>query len=120
MWLASSMPVLVSHILLTERTVMPKVAVTVEHHLSRSEARNRIDKLLRCVHDLGGTWQERWTSDTCLHFTGKLHGQTMAGEVSVEDRAVKAMVMLPWTLALLAGRVKAVLEQSARQALAGS
>jgi hypothetical protein len=90
---------------------------SITHQLGRAEAKRRIGTLLERVCDLGGVWSQRWSGDSRLSVEGQLQGQAIAGEVSIKDRCVDAVVTLPWAMVLLAGRIKRWLEQSARQVL---
>ena len=97
---------------------MATIAVSVEHRLPQDEAKRRVETLLQHVRDLGGTWSQRWSGDSCLSIEGQLKGQSVIGDVFVHDRAVNATINLPWTLAVFASRIKRDLEQAACQALA--
>lgn len=97
---------------------MPRVVITVPHRLLPKDAKRRVGSLIEKVHRLGGQWSEWWVNDACLAFKGRLQGQFITGDVAIEDRLVKATVVLPWTLTLFASRIKHAMEQAAREALA--
>lgn len=97
---------------------MPRVVVSIPHRLLQQEAKRRVGNLIEKVHRLGGQWSEWWMNDACLAFKGRLQGQFIIGDVSIEDSLVKATVVLPWTLTLFAGRIKHAMEEAAREVLA--
>ncbi len=99
---------------------MSRLTVTIPHQLSRAEARRRIQEQVAEVQRRQGgvlsRLDQRWTGDT-LDFTAAALGQTLTGQVFVEDKVVRLEVVLPWMLAVLAGVVKQQIEQRGRELL---
>jgi putative polyhydroxyalkanoate system protein len=99
---------------------MSRLTVSIPHQLSRAEARRRIqDQVSQLQRQHGGVLtrlDQRWTGDT-LDFTVVALGQTLTGQVFVEDKVVRLEVVLPWMLAVLAGVVKQQIEQRGRHLL---
>ncbi len=99
---------------------MSRLTVNIPHQLSRAEARHRIqDQVAEVERHKGGVLSRldhRWTGDT-LDFTASALGQTLTGQVFVEDKVVRLEVVLPWMLAVLAGVVKQQIEQRGRHLL---
>jgi putative polyhydroxyalkanoate system protein len=99
---------------------MSRLTVTIPHQLSRAEARRRIqDQVAEVQRRQGGLLSrldQRWSGDT-LDFTAVALGQTLTGQVFVEDKVVRLEVVLPWMLAVLAGVVKQQIEQRGRELL---
>ena len=99
---------------------MPRIVVSIPHRLKPEEAKRRVGTLVERVHGLGGAWSEHWTSPSSLFLKGRLHGQLVTGDVAIEACSVKATVNLPWTLAMVASRIKHALEEATHGALAES
>jgi putative polyhydroxyalkanoate system protein len=97
---------------------MPRLTVSVPHQLSRTEARRRILEGVEQLQARHGSalsrLEQRWTGDT-LDFTVTALGQTLTGQVFVEEKEVRLEVVLPWMLAVLAGALKPQIEQKARK-----
>ena len=99
---------------------MPRIVVSIPHRLKPEEAKRRVGTLIERVHRLGGTWSEHWISPSSMFLKGRLHGQFVTGEVAIEACLLKATVNLPWTLAMVASRIKHALEEAAHTALTES
>jgi putative polyhydroxyalkanoate system protein len=99
---------------------MSRLTVSIPHKLPRAEARRRIqEQVAQLQAHPGGTLsrlEHRWTGDT-LDFTAVALGQTVTGQVFVEDQAVRLEVVLPWMLAMLANLAKPKIEQKGRELL---
>jgi putative polyhydroxyalkanoate system protein len=100
---------------------MQNLTASIPHRLTRAEAKRRIQEALATgrreygsrLHDL----RESWTGDR-LDFALSALGQSISGNLTVDDQAVHVEVALPWLLAMLAGPVKRQLEDKARHLLA--
>jgi hypothetical protein len=97
---------------------MSRLTVSVPHQLSRAEARRRIqeqvDQLQAQHRGALPRLEQRWTGDTLVCTVTAL-GQTLTGQVFVEDRAVRLEVVRPWMLAVLAGALQPKIEQQGRK-----
>ena len=102
---------------------MPDLRVTVLHQLTRAEARRRIALRLPQLHQqlsgALGRLEDRWQGDT-LEFQVSSSRPAVAGQLIVEDHAVRLEVSLPWYLAPLSRNVVCELERAARHLLNGS
>lgn len=100
---------------------MPNLSVSIPHQLPRAEAKKRVEGLIsQLKNDYGGDAahvDESWAGDT-LTFKVAAMGMSLAGQVAVEDQAVKVDVALPFMLAMLSGRVKQTIEEEGRKLLA--
>jgi putative polyhydroxyalkanoate system protein len=99
---------------------MSNFTASIPHNLSRDEARRRLqDGIDRARHQHGfflGGLTDRWDGDT-MSFVLSAAGQSVSGQVFVEDHAVRLEATLPWMLAMLAGPLKRRIEQQGREAL---
>ncbi len=99
---------------------MSRLTVSIPHQLSREEARRRIQEQVAQLQAQHGSTlsrlEQRWTGDT-LDFTVVALGQTVTGQVFVEDREVRLEVVLPWMLAMLANLARPKIEQQGRKLL---
>jgi putative polyhydroxyalkanoate system protein len=98
---------------------MANLSVTIPHQLSRAEARRRIEEEVRRLDRSppgGMALEHRWQGDT-LDFRLAVPGETVKGQVFVEDRQVRLEAELPWMLALLGGVFKGQIEQQGRALL---
>jgi putative polyhydroxyalkanoate system protein len=90
------------------------VQVNIPHRLGREEAKKRIDaglgKLLEPLSSVVQIERNAWTGDR-LEFTASAMGQSVPGSIDVEDAKVRVTLELPWLLASLADKAKAVIEQ---------
>jgi hypothetical protein len=95
--------------------------MSIPHNLSRDEAKLRLkDAISQARHQYGpvlGGLNEHWDGDT-LRFVLNAAGQTVSGQLFVEDHAVRLEATLPWLLAMLAGPLQRRIEAQGREALA--
>ena len=93
------------------------VVVTVPHRLSRQEAVKRLKAGFSNVRSSFGQGfvvvKDEWAGDH-LDFRASLLGQTTTGSVDVADDHVRLEVQLPWVLALLAEKAKALVQREGR------
>ena len=90
------------------------VVVTIPHRLSRQEAVRRLKTGFSNVRSSFGQGfvvvKDEWAGDH-LDFRASLLGQTTTGSVDVADDHVRLEVQLPWVLALLAEKAKALVQR---------
>jgi Putative polyhydroxyalkanoic acid system protein (PHA_gran_rgn) len=90
------------------------VVVTIPHRLSRQEAVRRLKTGFSNVRSSLGQGffvvKDEWAGDH-LDFRASLLGQTTTGSVDVADDHVRLEVQLPWVLALLADKAKALVQR---------
>ena len=90
------------------------VVVTIPHRLSREEAVRRLKTGFSNVRSSFGQGfvvvKDEWAGDH-LDFRASLLGQTTTGSVDVADDHVRLEVQLPWVLALLAEKAKALVQR---------
>ena len=98
------------------------VVVTIPHKLGKEEATRRLKK---GFGDLRSTFGEKfvvltdmWTGDH-LDFRATLLGYNTTGTVDVGDSSVRLEVQLPWMLALLANKAKAIIARQSQLMLEG-
>jgi hypothetical protein len=93
------------------------VVVTIPHRLSRQEAVKRLKAGFSNVRSSFGQGfvvvKDEWAGDH-LDFRASLLGQTTTGSVDVADDHVRLEVQLPWVLALLADKAKALVQREGR------
>jgi hypothetical protein len=93
------------------------VVVTIPHRLSRQEAVKRLKAGFSNVRTSFGQGfvvvKDEWAGDH-LDFRATLLGQTTTGSVDVADDHVRLEVQLPWVLALLAEKAKALVQREGR------
>jgi hypothetical protein len=98
------------------------VVVTIPHKLGREEAAKRLKHGFSGLRKgLGAQFavlKDEWKGDH-LDFSAALLGQTTNGMVDVADDHVRLEVELPWVLALLANKAKALVEQQGKLMLEG-
>jgi hypothetical protein len=90
------------------------VVVTIPHQLGKEEAIRRLKNGFGTVRSAVGekfvVLTDNWTGDH-LDFRATLLGQKATGTIDVEDRNVRLVVELPWMLALLANKAKAIVQK---------
>lgn len=90
------------------------LTVTIPHSLGRAAARQRIeDGITQLRTTYAGQFsalEETWTGDR-LDFRLTVLKQAISGNVEVADTAVTVSVILPIFLAMLAEKVKTVVQQ---------
>jgi hypothetical protein len=98
------------------------VVVTIPHKLGKEEAARRLKKGFGDVRSTFGekfvVLTDSWTGDH-LDFRASLLGQTTTGTVDVGDNSVRLEVQLPWMLALLANKAKAIVMKRGQLMLEG-
>jgi hypothetical protein len=91
-----------------------RVVVSIPHRLGKQEALRRIQGGLGSVRTNFGTHltvlQEDWTGDHLAFRVGVL-GQTTGGTIDVAEDHVRLEVELPWLLAQLAEKAKALIQR---------
>jgi hypothetical protein len=90
------------------------VVVTIPHRLTRQEAVKRLKAGFSNASSRFGQGlvvvKDQWAGDH-LDFSASLLGQTTTGTVDVADDHVRLEVQLPWVLALLAEKAKALVQR---------
>jgi hypothetical protein len=98
------------------------VVVTIPHKLGKEEATRRLKKGFGEVRSTLGekfvVLTDTWSGDH-LDFRASLLGQTTTGTVDVGDSSVRLEVQLPWMLALLANKAKAIITRQSQLMLEG-
>jgi Putative polyhydroxyalkanoic acid system protein (PHA_gran_rgn) len=94
---------------------MPRpVVVTIPHRLGKQEAVRRLKDGFSNVRSNFGEGlvvvKDEWAGDH-LDFRASLLGQTTTGTVDVDEDHVRLEVQLPWVLALLADKAKALVQK---------
>jgi hypothetical protein len=99
---------------------MPNLTISVPHPLTRPEAKRRIQDHIRDAQtkfgNVLGELHHRWSEDT-LDFMLTAGGQSVSGQIFVEDHLVRVEVALPWMFALLANTVKQNVENEGTRLL---
>lgn len=90
------------------------LTITIPHSLGRAAARKRVeDGIAQLRSTYAGQFtalEENWTEDR-LDFSLSVLKQAISGSVEVADSTVTVSVVLPIFLAMLAEKVKAVVQQ---------
>ena len=90
------------------------VVVTIPHRLTKEEAVSRLKKGFGDVRSTVGekfvVLTDDWAGDH-LDFRASLLGQTTTGTVDVGEHSVRLEIQLPWMLALLANKAKAIVQK---------
>jgi hypothetical protein len=90
------------------------LVVSIPHRLGKDEARRRLQGGLGNLRaTLGGAVKplnETWTQDH-LDFRWSVLGQVASGALDVADDHVRVEIELPWLLARLAEKAKAMLQK---------
>jgi putative polyhydroxyalkanoate system protein len=88
------------------------VVVSIPHRLGKEEARERIKSGFGRAQGFGGLniLEQTWNGDR-LEFRAGALGQTASGSVDVGDDHVRIEVQLPWLLAQLAEKAKALMQK---------
>jgi hypothetical protein len=93
------------------------VVVTIPHRLGKDEAKRRLQAGFTNVRtNVGETFvvlKDAWSGEH-LDFEASLLGQSTNGKVDVADDHVRLEVQLPWVLAMLANKAKALVEKQGR------
>ncbi|MFZ5720086.1 MAG: polyhydroxyalkanoic acid system family protein [Pseudomonadota bacterium] len=97
------------------------VVVSIPHELGKVEARRRIaEGLGRLTSQIGavGELRQEWEGDT-LRFSLLAIGQTITGQIAIEEREVRVEILLPGLFAMIANKVKGRLRQEGQLLLGG-
>jgi hypothetical protein len=90
------------------------VIVTIPHRLGKDEATRRLKTGFGNARATLGekfmVLKDDWKGDH-LDFRASLLGQTTTGTVDVGEDSVRLEVQLPWVLAMLANKAKALVEK---------
>jgi Putative polyhydroxyalkanoic acid system protein (PHA_gran_rgn) len=90
------------------------VVVTIPHRLGRQEAAKRLKAGFNNARSSFGqsfvVVKDEWAGDH-LDFSASLLGQTATGTVDVADDHVRLELQLPWVLAVLAEKAKALVQR---------
>jgi Putative polyhydroxyalkanoic acid system protein (PHA_gran_rgn) len=90
------------------------IVVTIPHRLGKDEAKRRLQagfsNVRSQVSNSFATLTDVWAGDH-LDFQAKLLGQSTTGSVDVADDHVRLEVQLPWMLAMLANKAKALVKR---------
>jgi hypothetical protein len=94
---------------------MPRpVVVTIPHSLGKAEAKRRLQAGFHNVRSNVGesfmVLKNDWAGDH-LDFQASLLGQSTTGTVDVAEDHVRLEVQLPWVLAMLADKAKALVRR---------
>jgi hypothetical protein len=94
---------------------MPRpVVVTIPHRLGKEEAKHRLQAGFHNVRSNVGesfmVLKDTWAGDH-LDFQASLLGQSTTGTVDVAEDHVRLEVQLPWVLAILADKAKALVKR---------
>jgi hypothetical protein len=88
------------------------VTVSIPHRLGKEEAMRRLKSGFGRAQGFAGLniTEQEWT-DSRLRFSASALGQTAAGTVDIADDHVRIEVTLPWLLAQLAEKAKAMIQK---------
>lgn len=90
------------------------VVVDIPHRLGKEEAKRRLQSGFTNVRSNVGegfmALKDTWTGDS-MEFQASLLGQTTKGKAEVADDHVRLEVELPWALAMLADKAKALVKK---------
>jgi hypothetical protein len=93
------------------------VVVTIPHRLGKQEAAKRLRAGFSNVRSSFGesfvVVKDEWEGDH-LDFRASVLGQSTTGTVDVADDHVRLEVQLPWVLALLADKAKALVQRQGK------
>lgn len=90
------------------------LVVSIPHQLGKAEAKRRlvtgIAQLKETYGNKVAVLQDEWTGDR-LDFRVTALGQGVSGMIDVGEEAVTLAVELPWVLAVLADKAKALIQK---------
>ncbi len=93
------------------------LTVIIPHRLGRDEAVRRLKSGLAGLRNAFGekldAVEESWTENH-LAFRAGILGQDVTGTIDVGEQNVRLDVVLPWLLAKLAAKAKALIERQGR------
>src|SRR5690606_10207002 len=94
--------------------------IRIPHELGREEARRRVESAaarLKGEHAAKvASVEERWEGDHLL-LKASAMGQSLSGDVQVNEKDVYIRVVLPWLLAKFAEKIKPMIEKQTRETL---
>jgi putative polyhydroxyalkanoate system protein len=100
---------------------MPNLTASIPHQMARADAKCRIQEQVGVLRQQHGSMfselKETWVGDR-MDFAATAMGQSISGNLTVDDHAIHVVVALPWLLSMLAGTVKQRIEQQVAQVLA--
>jgi Putative polyhydroxyalkanoic acid system protein (PHA_gran_rgn) len=100
---------------------MPNLSAQIPHQLGREEAKRRLQSHIDLLRQQGSgiaDFRESWTGDTMI-FSVNAMGNSITGQLRVDDHFVFVDVAVPWFLSMIAGSVRQNIEQKVRLSLAG-
>ena len=90
------------------------LVVSIPHNLGRAEASNRLrlgmGRVKHQFADKVASIDERWDGDR-MSFDVRVMGQHVAGHLDVMEDSVRVEVQLPWILAMVAEKAKALIQR---------
>ena len=92
---------------------MRPVIVTIPHRLGKDEAKRRLQAGVSNVRSHVNSFvmlKDAWVGDH-LDFQASLLGKSTTGSVDVADDHVRLEVQLPWVLAMVADKAKALVKR---------
>ena len=93
------------------------VVVTIPHKLGKAEAKRRLEAGFGNVRSTFGesfvVLKDEWAGDH-LDFSATMLGQKTTGTVDVAEDYVRLEVQLPWMLAMLANKAKALVTRQGK------
>jgi hypothetical protein len=101
--------------------VTQPVVVTIPHKLGKEEAVRRLKTGFEKLHSgfaQLAVVEDNWTGDR-LDFRARILGQTASGIVDVGETSVRLEMQLPWMLAMLAEKAKAIVARQGQLMLEG-
>lgn len=88
--------------------------VSIPHGLGKAEATRRlrdgVGQLKSQFGDKIATVEERWDGDRLSFRVGAM-GQTVTGHLDVAEDSVRVELQLPWVLAMVAEKAKALIQK---------
>jgi putative polyhydroxyalkanoic acid system protein len=96
-----------------------KFTMSIPHNLTRDEAKRRLQGAIAQARQQYGSLlalNERWEGDV-LTFLVTAAGQSVSGQMFVEDTVVRVEAVLPWMLQMLAAPLLRRIEKQGREAL---
>jgi len=93
------------------------LTVSIPHDLGRAEAMRRLQTGMGSLQaqfgDKLAKIEDRWTGDR-MDFKVGVMGQSVSGHLDVREDSVQVEVQLPWVLAMLADKVRPVIQKQGR------
>ncbi len=99
---------------------MPNMTASIPHQLGRAEAKRRIQQHIGTARQqyagMVSDVREDWKDDE-LEFAVSAMGQSISGQLTVDDDMVHLTVALPGLLGMFAQTIKQRIEQQGKQVL---